>query len=119
MLHTLAKNDLKAVQPPIVLVGRPTLYKQLPIEKRFKSDQLPPYTQGQAEGWYYLKSPDQRGQEYRGKGVDESSLEVYQAIFRPDYPKLSPIIPTNDTGKINPPAGTAPASQAPTATASP
>ena len=42
--------------------GKPTLYDMFPIRKLLQPDQPPPYTQGQAEGWYYFKAPDNGGE---------------------------------------------------------
>ena len=61
MLHTLVKNYLQEFYVLLVPGKKPTLYEQLPIGKLLQPDQPPPYTQGQAEGPYYLKSPDKRG----------------------------------------------------------
>ena len=71
------------------------------------------------EGQYYFKAPGQ--QELKYGGGDDTDLDVCQVIFHPKNPTLSPVIPTDDAGKTYPPsgAGTAPASQAPTNTATP
>ena len=62
----IIENDLQAVHLLRQLREKPTLYERLPIRKMLQSYRLSPYTQFQAEGPYYFKAPDLRGQNYWG-----------------------------------------------------
>ena len=109
VLQAIVKNNMQVVRILRLPTFIPTLHDQFFIGKLLQSDQPPPYTQGQAEGPYSFKAPDQWGRNLWGGGATRKPRTYSKSYFNQTNRHSTPLSqPAIREGHTHRPAPAAP-----------